>query len=41
MFQTYCIFSDLGFLSSGGGAGGWGISQVTSMNLYKFRTVQS
>ena len=23
-FNTYCNFSDLGFLSSGGGAGGWG-----------------
>ena len=23
-FKTYCNFSDLGFLGSGGGAGGWG-----------------
>ena len=23
-FKTYCNFSDLGFLSSGDGAGGWG-----------------
>ena len=24
LFKSYCNFSDLGFLSSGGGAGGWG-----------------
>ena len=25
-FNTYCNFSDLGFLSSGGGTGGWEVS---------------
>ena len=26
LFKAYCNFSDLGFLSSGGWAGGWGVS---------------
>ena len=39
-FKNYCNSSDLGFLSSGGGAGGWGVSGVISYSLYEFRNVQ-
>ena len=40
LFKIYCTFSDFAFLGSGGGAGGWGVSGVTSCSLYGFRTVQ-
>ena len=39
-FKSYCNSSDLGFLSSGGGAGGWGVSRVTNYSLYEFKNVQ-
>ena len=39
-FEIYCNFSDLGFLCSGGGTGGWGISRVTNYSLYELRNVQ-
>ena len=39
-FKSYCSSSNLGFLGSGGGAGGWGVSGVISYSLYKFRNVQ-
>ena len=39
-FKSYCISSDLGFLGSGGGAGGWGVSAVINYSLYEFRNVQ-
>ena len=40
LFKSYCNSSDLGFLSSGGGAGGCGVSGVISYSLYEFRNVQ-
>ena len=40
LFKSYCNSSDLGFLSSGGRAGGWGVSRVISYSLYEFRNVQ-
>ena len=33
-FKSYCNSSDFGFLSSGGGAGGWGVFGVISYSLY-------
>ena len=39
-FKSYCNSSDLGFLGSGDGAGGWGVSGVISYSLYEFRNVQ-
>ena len=39
-FKSYCNSSDLGFLGSGGGAGGWGVSRVINYSLYEFRNVQ-
>ena len=39
-FKSYCNFSDLAFLSSGGEAGGWGVSGVIHYSLYEFRSVQ-
>ena len=39
-FKSYCNSSDLGFLSSGGGTGGWGVSEVINYSLYEFRNVQ-
>ena len=38
-FKSYCNFSDLDFLSSGGRAGGLEVSGVTNCSLYKFRNV--
>ena len=38
-FKSYCNSSDLGFLGSRGGAGGWGVSRVISYSLYEFRNV--
>ena len=46
-FKSYCNSSDLAFLGSGGwgrwvggGAGGWGVSEVISYSLYELRNVQ-
>ena len=39
-FKSYCNSSDLHFLSTGGGAGGWRVSGVISYSLYEFRNVQ-
>ena len=40
LFKSYCNSSNLGFLGSGGGADGWGVSGVISYSLYEFRNVQ-
>ena len=37
--NTYCNVSDLGFLGSGGGAGGWGVFRGTNYSLYESRSV--
>ena len=39
-FKSYCNSSDLGFLGSGGGAGGWGVSRVNNYSLYELRSVE-
>ena len=39
-FKSYCNSSDLHFLGTWGGAGGWGVSGVISYSLYEFRNVQ-
>ena len=42
--NTYCNVSDLGFLGSGGGAGGWGYSgepTIVDMSLGVFRGKES
>ena len=39
-FKSYCNSSNSGFLSSGGGAGGLGVSGVINFSLYEFRNVQ-
>ena len=39
-FKSYCNSSDLGFLGSGGGTGGCGVSRVINYSLYEFRNVQ-
>ena len=38
-FNTYCNFSDLGFLGSGGWNRWMGVSEVNNYSLYEFRTV--
>ena len=38
-FNTYCNFSDLGFLGSGGWDRWMGVSGVNNYSLYEFRTV--
>ena len=40
LFKSYCNSSYLGFLDSGGGTGGWGVSGVINYSLYEFRSVQ-
>ena len=40
LFKSYYKSSDLGFLCSGGGTGGWGVSGVTNYSPYEFRNVQ-
>ena len=40
LFKSYCNSSDLGFLGSWGGAGGWGVSGVINYSLYELRNIQ-